>query len=55
MLEQMLNAYYDKFGENYPLMITEVVDADEVIEDIVRCIENNEPATPMELEPGLDY
>ena len=55
MLEQMLNAYYEKFGENYPLMITATVDADEIIEDIVQCIENNTPATPMELDPEYDY
>ena len=55
MLGELLKDYYEMFGENYPLMITATVSADEVIEDIRKCLINGERAKPMELEAGLDY
>lgn len=55
MLDELLREYFDAFGEDYPIMITAMVSADEVIEDIRKCLINGKPATPMELEEGLDY
>ena len=55
MLEEWLNKYYDKFGEDYPLLITTMLSEDEIIEDIRRCIDNNVLAEPLDLDPELDY
>lgn len=55
MLDELLNEYYDRFGEDYPLMITATISADEVIEDIRKCLISGKRAKPMELEAGLDY
>lgn len=55
MLDELLNEYYERFGENYPLMITSMVSADEVIEDIRKCLINGKRAEPVELEDGFNY
>jgi len=55
MLDELLKEYYNTFGEDYPLMITEMITADEVIEDIRKCLISGKRAEPMELDAGLDY
>ena len=55
MLEELLEEYYEKFGENYPLMITSMLSSEEIIDDIRACLESGKPAQPMELDPELDY
>lgn len=53
--DELLKEYFDTFGQNYPLMITSDVEEDEIIRDIIACIENGEPAKPTEYEEGLIY
>lgn len=48
-LEELLNMYFEKFGENYPLQITGEEDDETIIADIKDCIADNEPA------PRPDY
>lgn len=48
--EEALNKYYEHFGENYPLGITDCNSDDEIIDDIVKCIETDEKAK----EPDYD-
>lgn len=55
MLEEWLNRYYDKFGEDYPLLITSMLSDKEIIRDIRKCLESGERAEPLELDPELDY
>lgn len=55
MLEELLNEYFDMFGENYPLMMTSQLSEREVISDIQSCIETGKPAKPVEYEDGLIY
>lgn len=55
MLEDALNAYYEKFGVNYPLMITSQMTAEEVIEDIRNCIETNTKAEAFDYLKDADY
>lgn len=55
MLDQALNAYYEVFGVNYPLMIMSEMTEDEVITDIKNCIETNTQAKQFEYEPDADY
>lgn len=50
-----LDIYYEHFGENYPLMITDQLTEDEIIEDIKKCIEANKPSEPVEYEEDEVY
>ena len=54
-LDEWLDAYYETFGENYPLMITGEISDAEIISDITKCLESNTPATPMELDSEFIY
>ena len=54
-LEKALNAYYEHFDENYPLVITTILSNDEIIDDIERCIEANEKAEQPKFENDVDY
>ena len=54
-LNEALEAYYEKFGENYPLCITDDKGNDEIIEDIELCIETNKVAEPPKYEKDIDY
>lgn len=53
--EKALNEYFVHFGENYPLVISQMIIEDEVIKDISRCIETNTKAKEPEYEDGVDY
>lgn len=55
MLDEALNAYFDTFGENYPLMITSQMTNDEIIEDIKKCIETNTKAEGFDYWEDADY
>jgi hypothetical protein len=55
MIETWLDRYYEKFDENYPLMITSMLSDDEIIGDIQMCLENGTPTKPVELDEDLDY
>lgn len=54
-LEEALNAYYEHFGENYPLCITGGQSNEEIIENIELCIDRNETAEPPEYDEDADY
>lgn len=54
-LDKMLNKYYVKFGENYPLSISGNIDTDEIIADIEFCINTESKAEPPSYEESVDY
>lgn len=54
-IDKALNAYFDHFGENYPLGITATMSEDEIIDDIERCIEANEKAKDPQYEDEAYY
>lgn len=54
-LEEALNAYYEHFGENYPLCITGGQSNEEIIENIELCIDRNETTEPPEYDEDADY
>lgn len=47
MIEKLLNEYYEKFGENYPLSVGDGRSSKEIIKDIKHCIESGEKAESM--------
>jgi hypothetical protein len=53
--EDWLNAYYETFGKNYPLVIVGEKSEAEIIGDISRCIESGVPADDPVYEDGLIY
>ncbi|MDE6941661.1 MAG: hypothetical protein K2P40_12050 [Lachnospiraceae bacterium] len=54
-IDAALNKYYERFGENYPLGISEVRTTDEIISDIERCIETGDKAEEPLYEEYVDY
>jgi hypothetical protein len=54
-MEEALERYYQKFGENYPLMIADTKTDEEIIERINRCIKTNQPESEPEYNDGSDY
>jgi len=50
-----LDRYYEKFGENYPLCISETRTADEIIADIELCIDTGNKAEEPLYEDDADY
>ena len=54
-IEKALDAYFEHFGENYPLGIAATMSEDEIIDDIERCIESNEKAEEPRYEDKADY
>lgn len=54
-LDEALNKYYDRFGENYPLGISENRTTDEIISDVELCIETGDKAEEPSYEDDADY
>lgn len=54
-LDEALQAYYERFGENYPLCIADDKSEEEIIDDIELCIEKNKVAEPLDYEEDNDY
>lgn len=54
-LDEALRIYYDHFGENYPLCITDEKSNKEIIEEIKDCIERNKVAEQPSYEEENDY
>lgn len=52
-LDRLLDMYFEKFGENYPLSIVDDRDDEEIADDIRECISNNTPAKEPETDEGL--
>ena len=53
ILDSLLDAYYEKFGENYPISVVDDRDEEEVIADIRACILNGTPAKEPEYDAEL--
>lgn len=53
--EKKLEEYFEKFGTNYPLMITASIDEKKIIADIDKCIKNGTEAKEPEYVDGADY
>lgn len=54
-LDTSLDKYYERFGENYPLCISENRTTDEIISDVGLCIETGTKATEPLYENDADY
>ena len=54
-LDVVLNKYYERFGENYPLCISESRTTDEIISDVELCIETGDKAEMPSYEDDGDY
>lgn len=54
-LDTALNRYYELFGENYPLCISENRPTDEIIADIELCIDTGNKAEEPLYEEEADY
>ena len=54
-LDVVLNKYYERFGENYPLCISESRTTDEIISDIEPGIETGDKAEELLYEEYVDY
>ena len=55
MLDDRLDAYFDKFGTNYPLLVTDTRTESEIIAYIDRCIETDTKAEPPKLRSDGTY
>jgi hypothetical protein len=53
--EKALNAYYEHFGENFPICITDCREEVEIISEINRCIKTNVKAEEPVYEDEYDY
>ena len=53
--DKLLDMYFEKFGENYPLDIVGDLSDDEIMADIRECISSNTPAKEPEYEKTLIY
>ncbi len=54
-LDKVLELYYKRFGENYPLCVSGTRETEEIIADIELCIDSGRPAEPFEYEDDVDY
>lgn len=43
-IDKYLKQYRSSFGKNYPVVITGGATEEEIIEDILKCLEENKPA-----------
>lgn len=55
MMEDALRRYYQRFGENYPLIVSDTKSDEEIIARINDCIENNQLETEPEYTDNADY
>ena len=53
--DEALDDYSNKFGENYPLVVTSMLTTEEIIKDIRRCIAENKKKKQPKFKPGVDY
>jgi hypothetical protein len=54
-LDSALKAYYEHFGENYPLCVSGNRSNEEIIADIELCIDTDTEAEQPEYEEDTDY
>lgn len=55
-LQEALDAYFDHFGKNYPIVVSRNNGtAEEIAETIRKCIENDTPAPEPEYRDDRDY
>ena len=52
-LDKLLDIYFEKFGENYPLSIVDDRDDEEIANEIRECILNNTPAKEPESDENV--
>ena len=56
ILQEALDAYFERFGKNYPLVISRSYGSDEELAAAVRkCIEEDTPAPEPVYDPECDY
>ena len=55
MMEEALEKYYKRFGENFPLMIVGSMNDKEIIDRIELCIEKGIPEKEPEYDEDADY
>lgn len=54
-LNQALNQYYERFGENYPLYIVRTTSDEKEMEKVLQCIRSGEKAKEPSYESGAIY
>lgn len=55
MMEDALRRYYQRFGKNYPLIVSDTKSDEEIIARINDCIENNQLEAEPEYTDNADY
>jgi len=53
--DKLLDEYFDRFGENYPIVITSSVNFDDCAKQIRKCIESGKKAPAPEYEDKAVY
>lgn len=54
-LDVLIDEYFERFGEMYPLVITDMRSEQEVEKDIERCIRTGKKKKAPKLKQGLFY
>ncbi len=54
-LDQALDEYFEKFGENYPLVITSMMTTDEIIADVRKYIAKGKPKPEPKYNSRYNY
>lgn len=53
--DELCDKYYETFGENYPLVITDQRTLKEVCDDIEKCLKTIKKAEKPKYKKGADY
>lgn len=53
-MDELLDKYQARFGDQFPLMLCRTKSDDEICEILKRCLDDNKPFTP-ELKPDANY
>lgn len=54
-LEALQNAYFEAFGDNYVISITDDISIEEIAAGIQKCISTNTPQDINMYDPNCDY
>lgn len=54
-LDRLLDEYFEKFGENYPLVITSMMTDEEIIKDVKKYLKKGKPKPEPKLDDDLIY
>lgn len=52
---ELADKYYEKFGKDYPYMITSAMTLEDVCADIEKCLKTGKPKKDYPYKKGADY